>query len=209
MLYVESPLDAYRSDLARNANREDFGGADTVWLLTAHCLSRIVRTNVEDRGVSAAQSAAALSDLLGSDPEGCQLPEPERRDLAQVIDGLTSLTNRESADAVARGVRGMTSRMADAGAVSMAYTTLAGTRELVGLASDRERGLLAADQARVARLLGDLDTSEELYLACSDIAERSVDFALLSRLPRSRRDQPRARQLSTGARLLRAGTRAG
>jgi tetratricopeptide (TPR) repeat protein len=200
MLYIESPLDAYRSDLARNANREDFGGADTVWLLTAHCLSRVVRTGVEDRGVSAAQSASALRDLLGSDPEGCQLPEPERRDLSQVIDGLTALTDRDSADAVARGVRGMTSRMSDAGAVSMAYTTLASTRELVGLASDRERGLLAADQARVARLLGDLDTSEELYQTCSDIAERSVDFALLSRaclgrgvINRVRGNYPRAR----------------
>ena len=48
MLVPEAPLDAYRSDLARDKTREDFGGADTVWLLTAHCLSRIGRASVQD-----------------------------------------------------------------------------------------------------------------------------------------------------------------
>ena len=48
MLVPEAPLDAYRSDLARDKTREDFGGADTVWLLTTHCLSRIARASAQD-----------------------------------------------------------------------------------------------------------------------------------------------------------------
>jgi tetratricopeptide (TPR) repeat protein len=199
MLVPETPLDAYRTDLARNKHRTDFGGADTVWLLTAHCLTRLTRAGAEDRDVVAQQCASALREFL--EPEtGAFSNDRDRRDLALVAEGLASVMQRSGADALSCGIRGMSSRMADMGAISTAYTTLAYAREAVVCASDRERGLLAADQAYIARLLGDLEVAEELYQVSAAIGERSVDFSLLARscigrgvISRVRGNYPRAR----------------
>jgi tetratricopeptide (TPR) repeat protein len=200
MLVPEAPLDAYRSDLARDKSREDFGGADTVWLLTAHCLSRIARANAEDLQVLGNQCASALRDFTVPSTEGTPTPAAEIEDLLLVVEGLTLLLTRAGADALAKGVRGMTNRMAESGALSMAYTTVSLTRRVAVDTSDRERGLLAADQALFARLLGDLETAEELYRACETIGDRGKDLALLARayvgrgvIDRVRGNYPRSR----------------
>lgn len=200
MLVLEAPLDAYRSDLARDKSREDFGGADTVWLLTAHCLSRMARANPQDLPVLGHQCAAALRDFTLPSTEGTPTPVVEIADLLLVVEGLTNLVTRAGADALTRGVRGMATRMADAGALSMAYTTVGLTRRVAHDASERERGLLAADQAMIARLLGDLDAAEELYRASESIGERAGDMTVLSRafvgrgvVDRVRGNYPRSR----------------
>jgi tetratricopeptide (TPR) repeat protein len=200
MLARETPLDAYRSDLARNRNGADFGGADTVWLLAAHCLSRLSRAAIEDRELIAAQCASALRDFLDPQGIGAAAIDQHERSLELVVDGFESIMERSGADALARGIRGMATRMAESGALSTAYTTLAHAREVVVCACDRERGLLAADQAYIARLLGDLETAEELYQVASTIGERSTDFSLLARacigrgvISRVRGNYPRAR----------------
>ena len=87
MLVPEAPLDAYRSDLARDKSREDFGGSDTVWLLTAHCLSRMGRATAQDLPMLGNQCASALRDFTepstddapaatGSPPVGHSLGAP-------------------------------------------------------------------------------------------------------------------------------------
>jgi tetratricopeptide (TPR) repeat protein len=200
MLVPEAPLDAYRSDLARDKSREDFGGADTVWLLTAHCLSRIARANAQDLPALGTQCAAALRDFAEPSTEGTPTPVAEIADLLLVVDGFTQLMTRPGADALTRGVRGMATRMADSGALSMAYTTVSLTRRVADSATDRERGLLAADQAMVARLLGDLEAAEELYRTCESIGEGSSDMMVLARayvgrgvIDRVRGNYPRSR----------------
>jgi tetratricopeptide (TPR) repeat protein len=200
MLVLESPLDAYRSDLARNGHGADFGRDDAVWLLTAHSLSRLSRAPIEDREIIATQCAAAIRDFMPSAGDAPSNVDAHRLNLALVVEGLRGTMERSGADALARGIRGLASRMAEAGAFSTAYTTLGHARDVVGAACDRERGLLAADQAFIARLLGDLETAEELYQVASDIGERSADFSLLSRasigrgvIHRVRGNYPRAR----------------
>lgn len=200
MLVPEAPLDAYRSDLARDKSREDFGGADTVWLLTAHCLSRIGRSSAQDLPMLGNQCAAALRDFSRPSTEGTPTPTAEITDLLLVVDGLSSLSTSSGADALTRGVRGMATRMADTGALSMAYTTVSLTRRVAESASDRERGLLAADQGMIARLLGDLDAAEELYRASESIGERTGDMFVLARtyvgrgvVDRVRGNYPRSR----------------
>lgn len=200
MLVPEAPLDAYRSDLARNRTREDFGGADTVWLLTAHCLSRLGRASVEDVELLGTQCANALRDFTDPSGGGASLSEPEVSDLTLVVEGLSSVRDRSGADALVRGIRGMASRMRDAGALSMAYTTVDLARRLGERAADRERALLIADQATVARLLGDLEAAEELYRAVESIGDRSGDFVTLARayvgrgvIDRVRGNYPRSR----------------
>jgi tetratricopeptide (TPR) repeat protein len=200
MLVPEAPLEAYRTDLARDTAREDFGGADTVWLLTAHCLSRLARASAADITVLGAQCASALREFTEPSSDGPPTPEAEMADLLLVIDGLSKITTRAGADALTRGIRGMATRMADTGALSMAYTTVSLTRRVAGDATDHERGLLAADQAMIARLLGDLEAAEELYRAAESIAERGSDMTILSRayigrgiIDRMRGNYPRSR----------------
>jgi tetratricopeptide (TPR) repeat protein len=110
------------------------------------------------------------------------------------------IDTRSGADAVSRACRGFAARMAEAGALSVAYSVLGYTRAAVVQASDRERGLLAADQARVARQLGELETSDELYGMAALIGDRSGDQELQSRaslgrgvLARVRGNYPKAR----------------
>ena len=200
MLVPEAPLDAYRSDLARDKSREDFGGADTVWLLTAHCLSRIARASAQDIPMLGNQCAAALREFTQPSTEGTPTPQAEFADLRLVVDGLSNLLTRTGADLLTRGVRGMARRMADSGALSMAYTTASLTRRVAGDACDRERGLLTSDQAMIARLLGDQDAAEELYRAAESIGEKAGDLTVLARayvgrgvVDRVRGNYPRSR----------------
>ncbi|HEX6313362.1 MAG TPA: hypothetical protein VFZ73_00825 [Gemmatimonadaceae bacterium] len=200
MLVPEAPLEAYRTDLARDTAREDFGGADTVWLLTAHCLSRLARASAEDITVLGTQCASALREFTEPSSEGTPTPDAEIGDLLLVVEGLSNITTRAGADALTKGIRGMATRMADTGALSMAYTTVSLTRRVASDANDHERGLLTADQAMVARLLGDLEAAEELYRAAESIAERGSDMTILSRayigrgvIDRVRGNYPRSR----------------
>jgi tetratricopeptide (TPR) repeat protein len=200
MLVPEAPLDAYRSDLARDKSREDFGGADTVWLLTAHCLSRVGRANAQDLPTLGQQCASALRDFTEPSTEGTPTPVEEISDLLLVVEGFSNLVTRSGVDALSRGVRGMANRMAESGALSMAFTTASLTRRAAANASDRERGLLTADQAMFARKLGDLEAAEELYRATETIGERSTDMFLLARayvgrgvVDRVRGNYPRSR----------------
>ena len=200
MLVPEAPLDAYRSDLARDKSREDFGGADTIWLLTAHCISRISRCSDSDLLTLGAQCAAALRDFTEPSSDGSQIPQVEVGDLLLVVEGLSNLRTRDGADALTRGVRGMANRMVYAGALSMAYTLVSLTRSVADGASDRERGLVAADHGMIARFLGDLDAAEEIYRAAEGIGEGSKDMTVLARvyigrgvIDRVRGNYPRSR----------------
>jgi tetratricopeptide (TPR) repeat protein len=200
MLAPLSPFEAYRSDLDRHSRRSDFGNADTVWLLLAHCLGRLGRVGEGVRETLATQSADALRDLLESDDDTADEATAHVHDLRLIINGLAVLDSPAGADAVSRGVRGFSARMAEAGALSVAYSVLGNTRSCVAQASDRERGLLAADQARVARQLGELESADELYRVATLIGERASDNELLARaalgrgvLARVRGNYPKAR----------------
>ncbi len=138
---------------------------------------------------------------LAESADGLPLEEVSHlADLRLMIAGLTSIESRVGADAVSRASRGFAARMAEAGALSVAFSVIDAARQVSADASDRERGLLAADQARIARQLGELDTSEELYRTACAIGERSSDNELLSRsslgrgvIARVRGNYPRAR----------------
>ncbi len=136
---------------------------------------------IEDQTLIAGQCAAALREFLDPDSAGAAHSEAERRDLALIVDGFMTVTERRGADALSSGLRGMVIKMVEAGALSVAYTTLATARTVIVCASDHERGLLVSDQGMVARLLGDLESAEELYATAEQIGDRSLDFAVLAR----------------------------
>lgn len=200
MLAPLSPLDAYRMDLDRQHRRSEFGNADTVWLLLAHCLGRISKVGEAVRDQLALQSANALRDLADSAESAEASDLAHVNDLRMMIAGLSAIETRAGADAVARACRGFAARMAESGALSVAYSVIGFARTVAADASDRERGLLVADQARIARQLGELDSADELYRTASAIGERSSDAELLSRaslgrgvIARVRGNYPRAR----------------
>ncbi|MBC7897494.1 MAG: hypothetical protein H7066_18895 [Cytophagaceae bacterium] len=200
MLAPLSPFEAYRSDLDRFSKRSEFGNADTVWLLLTHCLGRLSRVGDGVREQLAVQSAEALRDLIETTDAVGVDSSSHQNDLRLIVAGLSVIDTRSGADAVSRACRGFAARMAEAGALSVAYSVLGYTRAAVVQASDRERGLLAADQARVARQLGELETSDELYRMAALIGDRSGDQELQSRaslgrgvLARVRGNYPKAR----------------
>jgi tetratricopeptide (TPR) repeat protein len=202
MLAPLSPLEAYRTDLDRLYRRTEFGNADTVWLLLAHCLGRLSRVSDAVRDQLALQSANALGDLAES-ADGLPVEDAAHlMDLRLMVAGLSAIETRQGADAVSRATRGFAARMAEVGALAVSYSVIGYARQVAVDASDRERGLLAADQARIARQLGELDTAEELYRVAAAIGERSSDYELLSRaslgrgvISRVRGNYPKARVL--------------
>lgn len=206
MLAVESPLEAYRSDLERNAGQEDFGPSDTLWLLVAHCLGRVSRAHPDSQGELAVLCAKALREF--SAPQTA-LGDQLALNLEMVYFGLGNFTTVDGANALARGVRGFASQMCEAGAYSTGYTTVALARQLVASASPRELGLLAADQARIARQLGDFEAAEDLYQVAEGLATRGDDALLASRvatgrgtLARMKGNYPLARELFERALVL-------
>lgn len=122
MLAPLSPLDAYRFDLDRQHRRSEFGNADTVWLLLAHCLGRISKVGDAVRDQLALQSANALRDLAESAPDGDAHEGAHINDLRMMIAGLSAIETRAGADAVSRACRGFAARMAESGALSVAYS---------------------------------------------------------------------------------------
>lgn len=198
MLSLPSPFDAYRADLDRSPDKAEFGSSDTLWLLLAHCLQRVSSLADLARKEVAANCATALRDL--ADPE--QGDEEHSGDLKLLIEGLTTLSTRAGASALTRAARGFADRMSESGALSMAFCVLGHTRNIAAEASDHERGLLAADQGRVARLLGNLESAEELYRVSALIGERSSNTELLARASVGRGVIARVRGNYPGARLL-------
>lgn len=200
MLAPLSSLDAYRSDMDREHRRTEFGNADTVWLLLTHCLGRLAKTGDSGRDRLAVKSANALRDLSESIGESESFVPAHVSDLSMMIAGLAAIETRAGADSVSRAARGFAARMAESSALSMAFSVLGFARSVAADATDRERGLLAADQARIARQLGELDSADELYRVASAIGERSSDAELLSRsslgrgvIARVRGNYPRSR----------------
>ncbi len=157
--------------------------AATLWLLIAHCLSRVSRAGHDSRPELAALCARALREF--SAPQS-SMGDQLAMNLELVNFGLATCTRTEGADALARGVRGFASQMCDAGAFAIAYTTVALARQIVEAGTSREQALLAADQARIARQLGDFEASEDLYEVAESIANEAGDSVVLSRVATGR-----------------------
>ena len=163
MLPLQSPLEAYRADLSRHPNRMDFGRSDTVWLLVAHCLHRLSRAQGEARRSIAENCASAIGDLASTvtpdTPEEAAMLEQ----LARLRRGLPLIDTKRTAGEVVGSARILADQMADAGALWLAFSTLGHVRLSATAAPHRDLGLAMADQAWVARSLGDLDSADELY----------------------------------------------
>ena len=181
MLPLQSPLEAYRADLSRNPNRTDFGRSDTVWLLVAHCLHRLSRAQGEARRSIAENCALAIGDLASTvSPDSPDEAEMIRQ-LARIRSGLPLIDTTAGAADVVSAARVLADQMAEAGALWLAYSALGHVRVSAAAAPVRELGMAMADQAWVARSLGDLDSADELYEGVSAVGEQYGEAELTSR----------------------------
>ena len=163
MLPLQSPLEAYRSDLSRHPSRTDFGRSDTVWLLVAHCLHRLSRAHGEARRTIAENCASAISDLGSTVAPDTPEEEVMLAELERLRGGLRSLDAKRGATETVVASRALADQMAEAGALWLAFSTLGHVRLAAAAAETRVLGLAMADQAWVARSMGDLDSADELY----------------------------------------------
>ena len=200
MLPLQSPLEAYRADLSRHPNRTDFGRSDTVWLLVAHCLHRLSRAQGDARRSIADNCASAIGDLAGtvSPDTADELTMIEQ--LARLRRALPLLDVGRGAAEVVSSARVLADQMGEAGALWLAFSTLGHVRLAAVMAPHHELGLAIADQAWVARTLGDLDSADELYDAVAALGYKHCASELQSRAllgkgvtARVRGNYPRAR----------------
>jgi len=163
MLPLQSPLEAYRSDLSRHPSRTDFGRSDTVWLLVAHCLHRLSRAQGDARLTIAENCAAAICDLGSTVSPDTPEEEAMLSELERMRAGLRSIDTKRGATEAVVAARALALQMADAGALWLAFSTLGHVRLAANAAPTLDLGLAMADQAWVARTIGDLDSADELY----------------------------------------------
>jgi hypothetical protein len=214
MLPLQSPLEAYRADLSRHPNRTDFGRSDTVWLLVAHCLHRLSRAQGDARRAIADNCASAIGDLAGTVAPDTSDEAVMIEQLARLRRALPQLDTERGAAEVVSAARVLADQVAEAGALWLAFSTLGHVRLAAAAAARRELGLATADQAWVARSLGDLDSADELYDAVAGLGEKHADSELQSRAllgkgvtARIRGNYPRARKCLVEG--LRRAERAG
>ena len=187
MVALPTPFEAYRLDLSRAGTEDDFGSADSLWLLVAHCLSRFSEQPETARLDLAERSAQALEQFATSTQDAVEqdgvkpLDPASLGELQKLIEGLHRYADRAGQETIAKAVIDLSGRVTAAGALTLAYTMLGHAREAVVQVSQRSRGLLLAEQARIARLLGQLDDAEGLYGQLHGMGERSQDELLLAR----------------------------
>jgi hypothetical protein len=114
--------------------------------LLAHCLGRLSKVGDAVRDQLALQSANALRDLADSAQESEVFDSAHLNDLRMMIAGLSAIETRAGADSVSRACRGFAARMAESGALAVAFSVIGFARTVAADGSDRERGLLAVDR---------------------------------------------------------------
>jgi tetratricopeptide (TPR) repeat protein len=134
-----------------------------VWLLVAHCLHRLSRANGDARRIIAENCASAIGDLASTVSPDTPEEAAMLAELARLRNGLAAIDGERGATEVVAASRVLADQMAEAGAHWLAMSTLGHVRRAAAAAAVRELGLAMADQAWVARSLGDLDTADDLY----------------------------------------------
>jgi tetratricopeptide (TPR) repeat protein len=134
-----------------------------VWLLVAHCLHRLSRAQGEARRSIAENCATAIGDLATTVSPDTPEEAAMLAELSKLRSSLATIDSKVGASLVIGSARVLARQMADAGALWLAYSTLGHSRLSASSAHVRDVGLAMADQAWVARTLGDLDSADDLY----------------------------------------------
>ncbi|HJU64287.1 MAG TPA: tetratricopeptide repeat protein [Gemmatimonadaceae bacterium] len=204
------PVQAFAQDL-EGVHRSTFGAADSEWLLLAALLHRLAAVRPADRERLGSQLASTFRESDGDldVPRAWGNSEHERASLAKA---LSTLGTAESAERIATFAMTRAASMENAGAFRLAYATLTCLHLALPNLADGARGLVIAQQGRVARQFGDVRLAREHYeealrLGRSARAPEVAVRALLGLgvLANTRGNYPDARRLFRSA-LRRANT---
>jgi tetratricopeptide (TPR) repeat protein len=174
MLTPLTTLTAYRADLDRIPDGQRFSAHDGAWV----AISRTVEQFVECDAVERPALAGTLGKGLEFIVEGSASPARHGKSVASLARALQ--TSRDSSDFihVFDGVMRVAEDIEGAGALQLAYTTLAHLRAS-RLTTDVTRlGRALTTQARIAREMGDLDSAAELFGEASRTAATHGDRLL-------------------------------
>lgn len=195
------PLEAYRRDLARIPDRENFGDDDGDWIVLAHVVHRLADTADENRDTRLREFRESMRD-----------DDAESTMLGRLL--ATAADSDDMRSAFVAGASSAAKQMEDAGALHLSASSLAALVKLTGNAVSEKHGRLVADWARIERQLGEFDVAADLYREAGRIGNilRSADLRArahlgLGVLARIRGNYPEARIHFRGA--LTAAERAG
>ncbi|HEY0780796.1 MAG TPA: hypothetical protein VGD56_22755 [Gemmatirosa sp.] len=185
LLVPLAPYEAYAADLGRLGGCAPLGPADDAWLLLAHALARAATLPRAERApVCVGGARTALASLPTGTPDGVDdrarvATAAEAADaLLALAAGLTACgptTDATTMRAPVAALQAMIAQQEQAGAFFLAFSTLATVRQAFRpLLDARTRGLLLAQQGRVARQLGALAAAAALYRAANRAA-RTAD----------------------------------
>ncbi|HTE47902.1 MAG TPA: hypothetical protein VK636_21855 [Gemmatimonadaceae bacterium] len=193
-LSISDVLDAYRADLS-NAGRARFSSHDATWLAFGTLMQRAVGVADDERATYLRGGAARM---LAGFPAGS---------LTATIDTLARCALADGMDdddfdaALCSAAMAVAADAEDAGAFALATLIIDFARILVGLGEFRLQGRLLAQQARIFRKIGEMDSALELYGELDEIAATHGDQELVARahlgkaaVARVRGNLPRARE---------------
>ena len=139
-----------------------------MWLVVATAVHRLAQLPPDARREYAERAAAVWRDAPTLVPD-------------EVSDAFAHFGEPDGSQRMVLVMQGMVEAMENAGAFQLAYTMLAAVRATLRDAGPRAIGLVLAQQARVARQLGELDVAFDLYDAAAELAESSGDRELAGR----------------------------
>ncbi len=185
LLVPLAPHEAYAADVDRLDGRAPLGAADDAWLTLAHTLARAAALPRGERAAVCAAGARMMAAVVPAhgDERVCAVVEAASHsltDLAARLDAFTAghtpdgTADADPARAAVGALQAMIARQEQAGAFLLAFTSLASMRRaLAPVLDERSRGLLLAQQGRVARQLGALTTASALYRAAARAGRRA------------------------------------
>ena len=174
------PYEAYAADVDRLNGRAPFGAVDDAWLLLAHTLARAATLPRAQRAALCIAGARTLEAVLPARAPagGDERPLGALGAAVEALGALaTQLQRRAPAPddgrlhAAVGALQTVIAHQEQAGAFLLAFSTLAAVRGVLRPVLDaRCRGLLLAQQGRVARQLGAFATAAQFYRAASRAA---------------------------------------
>ena len=175
------PLRAWSRDLESRPGATSIGSADAHWLELSLALHRLATLGPDARDAWV-QALANPEELESDHPDGSPPPaEPAPIDVRTIVRQLTQpRTDAERGEAMSV-VQGIVESMENHHAFNLAFATLSAARRAVPDLSPLRAGRVMAQQGRVARQIGDLDTAGDLYAMVHELGTLHAEEELLVR----------------------------
>lgn len=167
-------LTAYRADLARHAKASGLASCDGKWIIVACAVEQFLLFDSNARSSVARNLASVLSSASRSEETSAERTQKSIRDLAEKLRRGASWDDKSAFDGIVRVAEDMES----AGALHLAFTTLAHLRVAFRRVDDRRLYSTLTTLGRISRALGDLDSAVVLYSEARRSADEVDDHSI-------------------------------